>query len=177
MSRWIFEGWSSFLMFFTIYWVCLINWESTTVLRQWYYNLTVFLRSHPELWIGGVSFPHLLGVVRWKPTWVHLGPRTGPTDTCPVFWEINVDEKSAEIVLPVIVVHHENTIIGNCLLSLSLILDSTSKLLLVVQFPDLCIDSCLILFVFCTSITPSSLPFTFAPRISQYHNSLYIITF
>lgn len=50
-------------------------------------------------------------LARKAPT-IRLGPSRFKTDTSPVLREINVKEQSAEVVLPLIVVHHEGTIVG-----------------------------------------------------------------
>lgn len=114
-----------------------------------------------------ISFQYILCVRIWKTSRVLSCPLTSESHTCPIFWEIDVQEKCREIIFPVTIMHHESTIIT-----------THYELFIFWERFNIFFD---LRFVFChfsTCIRPSSNPFRITPRISQLqksNRSLFVI--
>jgi hypothetical protein len=80
-------------------------------------------------------------------------------------WEVNVDEKRAEVISPVVVMHEEGSVIS-----------SKIELLIHIQGLDILLDAVLVLLHFLTVVRPGTIPLTFTPRVSQSHESEWLLS-
>lgn len=99
LSEWVFK-------------VLTVLWQTTASLSHGEHNLSVVSWSNEELWVLSISLQKIFLVSVGDTTRVGLGPSGFESNTGPILWEVDVEEEGAEVILPVVVAHHESTIIG-----------------------------------------------------------------
>jgi hypothetical protein len=136
--------------------VLSVDRETTTYLSHGYHEFGVISGSDEELWILSVSLQKIFLVSIWNTTGVGLGPFGFEPNTGPILGEIYVEEEGAELILPVIVAHHECTIIG-----------IKVELLVWRQALDISHENIIVFLHFGTVSGPSSEPLRVTPRVSE----------
>jgi len=89
-----------------------IDWKTTTCLSHGDHDFSIVSWSNEELWVLSVSVQKIFLVSAWDTTRVRLGPLGLESNTSPILWEVDVQEQGAELILPVIIAHHECSIIS-----------------------------------------------------------------
>jgi hypothetical protein len=133
-----------------------IDWKTTTCLSHGDHEFSIVSWSHEELWVLSVSVQKIFLVSAWDTTRVGLGPLGLESNTSPILWEVNVQEQGAELILPVIIAHHEGSIVGVQI-----------ELLIWRKSLNVLLEDLSVLLHFCRFTRPCASPLRVTPRVSE----------
>ena len=144
--------------------VLAILWKTTTCLSHGDHDFSIVGWSHEELWVRGIPVQKLFLVSAWNTAGVGLGPSRLESNTCPILWEVDVQEQGAELILPVIIAHHEGTVVG---VEVELFVWRKSL--------DVLLEYLAVLLHLRRVTRPSSKPLRVTPRVSKSEHSKSIL--